>query len=219
MNILHQEKDSMIYKFFNLQIQYPSKGDWASTCRNDLKHLDINLSMDEIQKMSLSQFKNLVRTKCNKGAYKYLVNKRGSKGNEINYSKIEMSEYLMPINPLTIDDKWTLFSIRNKMVKIESNFSQNNSSKCACMETENMKHIYICIYLNESEIEIEYEKVFSGTTNELCYILRRFEENLDIREKYPNIKKEWISGHEILSRDPLLSILLDHSNGQIYIYT
>ena len=84
-----------------------------------------------------------------------------------------MSEYLRPINPITIDDKRTVFSIRNKMVNIESNFSstQNNSSKCGCMETENMKHIYICKYLNESEIEIAYEKVYSGTTNELSYIL------------------------------------------------
>ena len=81
------------------------------------------------------------------------------------------------------------------------------------METENMKHIYICKNLNESEIEIAYEKVYSGTTNELSYILRRFEENLNMREKYQNMKKEEISGHEILSRDPLISILLDHSNG------
>ena len=213
-NILHQEKDSMIYKFFNLQIQYPSKGDWASTCRNDLKHLDINLSMDEIQKMSISQFKNLVRTKCNEGAYRYLMNKRGSKGNEINYSKIEMSEYLMPNNPLTIDNKRKLFSIRNKMVKIESNFSstQNNSSKCACMETENLKHIYICKYLNESDIETKYEKLFSGTTDELLSILRRFEKNLDERENYRSMMKDEISDHEI-HRDPLLSKLLDLSNG------
>ena len=145
--------------------------------------------MDEIQKMSLCHFKNLVRRKCNEGAYNYLMNKRGSKGNEIDYSNIEMSEYLMPNNPLTIENKRTLFSIRNKMVKIESNFSsrQNNFSKCACMETEDMKHIYTCKYLNESEIETEYEKLFSGTTSELRSILKRFEENLSVREKNENM--------------------------------
>ena len=121
----------------------------------------------------------------------------------------------MPISPLTTDDKRTLFSIRNKMVKIESNFSsrQNNFSKCACMETEDMKHIYICKYLNESEIETEYEKLFSGTTSELRSILKRFEENLSVREKNENMKKEGISDHEIQNMDPLISTLLDHSNG------
>ena len=135
--------------------------------------------------------------------------------NEIDYSNIEMSEYLMPNNPLTIENKRTLFSIRNKMVKIESNFSsrQNNFSKCACMETEDMKHIYICKYLNESEIETEYEKLFSGTTSELRSILKRFEENLSVREKNENMKKEGISDHEIQNMDPLISTLLDHSNG------
>ena len=76
-------------------------------------------------------------------------------------------------------------------------------------------HFQILEWKGNRDRIIEYGKLFSVNTNKLRYILRRFEENLDIREKYPNMKKEGISGHEILSRDPLLSILLDHSNGYL----
>ena len=37
--ILDQEEESTIYKLFNLQLQHPTKGDWASTTTNDMKHL------------------------------------------------------------------------------------------------------------------------------------------------------------------------------------
>ena len=35
--ILHEEETSLLYKFFNLQLDMPTKGDWVSTCLNDPK--------------------------------------------------------------------------------------------------------------------------------------------------------------------------------------
>ena len=183
--ILDQEEESTIYKMFNLQLQHPTKGDWASTTSNDMKHLNINLSMDDVKKMSLNKFKSLIKVKCQEGAYNYLMNKRGSKGSEVIYPRVEMSEYFLPNNELSIEDKRKLFSIRNKMYQISSNFcsKKNNTSKCVCQETKDMEHIYFCKKLNEEEAQVEYEKLFSGNMNELTYILRRFEENLEKHEK------------------------------------
>jgi hypothetical protein len=115
--ILSQEENSLIYKFFNLQIQQPSKNDWASTCVTNLKQLDIKLTLEEIKLMSLNSFKEIVRKQSKEYAFKYLMEKRGSKGIEINYPYIEMSEYLLPNNQgLTIDDKRNLFAVRNRMI-------------------------------------------------------------------------------------------------------
>ena len=47
--ILHEKPDSMIHKFLNLQFKNPSKGDWASTCLQDLKDLKLNLSVEDIK--------------------------------------------------------------------------------------------------------------------------------------------------------------------------
>ena len=58
--------------------------------------------------------------------------KRGSKGIEINYSKIEMAEYLMPNDEqLTIEGQRYIFSMRNRMVYVPVNFPKNQSEvKC-----------------------------------------------------------------------------------------
>ena len=39
--ILSQNQESLLYKFFKIQLQTSSKGDWASTCLNNLKSLNI----------------------------------------------------------------------------------------------------------------------------------------------------------------------------------
>ena len=162
--ILNQEENSLILKVFILQIEKPTKFDWASTCRNNLKQLDINLSFEDIKKMTLNKYNNTVKDKCRKGAYKYLMKKRGSKGSEIEYPKIEMAKYLLPNKYLTIDEQRQLFAVRNRMVDIPSNFStkENNLSKCVCQQKEDMQHIYICEYLNTKEPEESFEKLFSG---------------------------------------------------------
>ena len=212
--ILDQEEESTIYKCFNLQLLHPTKGDWASTTKRDLKQLNINLSIDEIKKISVNRFKSLVRVKCQEAAYNYLMNKRGSKGSEIIYSQVEMSEYLLPNNEFSIEDKRKLFSIRNKMYQISSNFcsKKNNTSKCVCQETEDMEHIYVCKSLNDEEIQVEYEKLFCGNMSELTYILRRYEENFEKHEKYKNMKNEETPSH-VIRKDPLSSTLLVNGNG------
>ena len=97
------------------------------------------------------------------------MGRRGSKGSEMIYQQLEMSEYFLPSNELSIEDKRKLFSIRNKMYPISSNFcsKKNNTSKCICQTIEDMEHIYICKRLNKEEPQVEYEKLFCGNMNEL----------------------------------------------------
>ena len=52
--ILQEDDSSLISKFFRLQVELPTKGDWASTCSNDLKELGITKSLAEIKSMSKS---------------------------------------------------------------------------------------------------------------------------------------------------------------------
>ena len=97
-----------------------------------------------------------------------------------------MAEYLMPHNKyLNIDEKRNLFSIRNRMIKIENNLGKNE--KCVMCD---LNHIYYCEYLNEEEITIEYEKIFKGNLFEQIRVFRKFEKNLKKRneEKSKKIK-------------------------------
>ena len=104
--ILSQDEDSLLFKFFKLQEEQSSKGDWVWTVLADLKELRIEKSLDEIKQMSQYQFSNLLKLRSKENALKYLIGKQKTKGSEIKYSNLEMSEYLMPINEiLTIEQK------------------------------------------------------------------------------------------------------------------
>ena len=59
--LLDQDKESKIQRFLFLQLQYPTKGDWASMYRHDLNELDIQLTLSDIQKMTRNSFKQLIR--------------------------------------------------------------------------------------------------------------------------------------------------------------
>ena len=121
-----------------LQLENPVKGDWVSSCVKNMKNLDINLSFKNIEEMTEYRYTQLVKQKCKEGAYKYLMKKRGTKGSEIEYLKLEMADYLLPNNILTIHEQRQIFEIRNKMSDIPSNFCSRdkNRSKCPCRDTE-----------------------------------------------------------------------------------
>ena len=75
-NILEQNEDSQISKFFRLQMAEPSKGDWVSRCFTDLKELRITEQFDEIRKMKKEKFSTLVKSRVRENALLYLKKKQ-----------------------------------------------------------------------------------------------------------------------------------------------
>ena len=138
--ILNEDEDSLIFKFLKLQLEQKAKGDWATTCLSDLKALNIYETLDDIKKMTESQFKRILKKQLHVLALKYLTGKQKSKGKEIIYSELYMSEYLLPNNHLTIDDQRALFAVRNRMVNIPQK-DEKKIAFCICNEAENMSHI------------------------------------------------------------------------------
>ena len=70
-----------------------------------------------------------------------------------------MAKYLLPNDYLSISEKRQPFSIRNRMVNIENNFSlKMNRSNCSCGKIEFMKHIFICTIQEKEEKDIPHEK-------------------------------------------------------------
>ena len=58
--------------------------------------MNINLKLKEIREMTETKYKEMIKMKCDKLAYKYLKRRKRSKGKEIQYTKIEMVKYLKP---------------------------------------------------------------------------------------------------------------------------
>ena len=140
--------------------------------------------------MSKVKFNKLLKQRIRKNAYKYLTEKKRTKGKEISYSRIKMAEYLLPENDLTIEQKRRIFAVRNKMVDIPNHFSSSkNNTLCVCGEKETLSHIYDCEILNETKREtLPYEKIYDGNVFEQTKILYKIEENLQVREKHSDNK-------------------------------
>ena len=197
-NILNENPNSLIFKFVQLQIEKPSKGDWASSCISSLQYLNIKLSIHEIAKMKKNQFSKILKKSLEEKSVQYLLENRKSKGKEINYTRLKMAEYLLPQNEnLSIEEQQYIFSIRNRMIPIESNFSVIGKERpCLCGEVKTMKHIYTCKKLNEEEIIIKYEEIFKENVQNQKIILKRFRKNFESYQYEDNY-------HGIPCGDPL----------------
>ena len=92
------------------------------------------------------------------------------------------------------------------MTNIPANFttSKGLKTKCKCEDIENMEHIYYCKYLNNSEIEIEYENIYKGNVTNMKTVMNRFEKNMKKREE---------NSHVIQKCDPPVPLLLGSGNG------
>ena len=155
--------------FFNLQVEMPTKGDWASRVIQDLKDLKISCTLKEIENMSYNQFKKIVKERIRKEAFIYLKDKIRSKGKENRFEDLRMAEYLLPENrSLNINEKQKLFEVKNRMIKIPINFPKNNmKNNCYCGKEETMEHIYNCeIFNNGTENILEYNKIYKGSLSE-----------------------------------------------------
>ena len=58
--ILQESDESTFKKFFNLQLEKPTRKDWASTVLSDLKELQIDASFEEIRFMSKNQLTKIL---------------------------------------------------------------------------------------------------------------------------------------------------------------
>ena len=147
------------------------------------------MTLKEIKEMNEYRYREMIRIKCNEQAFKYLTNKRGSKGKEIQYTRIQMSQYLQPNDKLDINEQKKIFEIRNRMTNIPANYpgTKQNDRKCICGKLENMEHIYYCKKLNKTEMMIEYEHIYKGNIENMKIILKRIEENMKKREEFSHV--------------------------------
>ena len=204
--ILEQDTESLLNKFLTLQLKFPTRGDWASSCLKDLKYLEIEIRIEEIKEIKRKQFLKMINESIQKKSFEYLQTLRGSKGKEITYYESKMANYLKPSNEnLNITEKRFIFAMRNRMIPIENNFpnqKQNKEENCkSCGETEDMRHIYA--YNKSQENYIEYENIFGENVKMIRKVYQHFKTNYDIKE---NQKKSLGSPRDPLC-DPLFSIL------------
>ena len=132
------------------------------------------------------------------------MKKRGKKGKELKYQKIEMAAYLSPNNSLNIKEQRKIFEMRNRMTNIPANYSEKSVNICVCGQIENMNHIYECKYLNNEKIEVNYSNIYESDLKDMKIIVNRFETSMKEREK---------EHHAIHNCDPPVFVVYKAGNG------
>ena len=96
-DILQQEENSLMFRFFLSQKNNPVKGDWVSDVLKLVE--DMNLTCDQIKNMKHSHFLKMVKSYVHSNAINYLKGKIKSKGKEVMYGYyLETQNYLLPNN-------------------------------------------------------------------------------------------------------------------------
>ena len=193
--ILNEDNKSMINRFFKSQLENKTKKDWVNTILNDLKSLDIDLSLENIEHMKKGRFMSLIKNKIEIKTLARLeeLKKSHTKVELLEHNTLVMQKYLKPNKAnIRIDDAQTIFKLKCRVTEVKVNFKGKYDDELNCracgIEEESQKHIIMCKALNENkEVEnLNYENIFNGTVKEKLKIATKFKENLKMLE---NIKK------------------------------
>ena len=187
----YEDKNSLIHSFLKTQLSKPTSKDWGQTVLKDIKTLNLNLTINDIEKMPKNTFKALVKNSVTKEALKYLNDekKQHSKVSHIVHKQIEMEKYLKP-GQTTIQESKFLFMIRTRMLEVKGNFRSKWSDLiCPCCKQQ---HLLTCLSLIADGVITgslpDYNDLFSDNLSrqvELSRIMKqRFKKRTTLTKNY-----------------------------------
>ena len=169
-----------MYTFLMAQMEQPTRNDWGQTILKDIEEFQIDVTLDEIEKMSPFQFSSLVKKKEKIHTLDYLNSKkaRHSKVKHIPHTVLEMEDYLRP-HQATIRECKFLFAARCRMLDIRANYSgQHEDTLCplCSREEDTQQHLMVCEKLCDSVTVVstlpEYKFLFEKNLHDKINVSR-----------------------------------------------
>ena len=189
--ILKQEKSSMIYQVLKATLDNPTKNDFGETCKQYLSVLDIKLSLIEMEKMTVLRFKNLVKDKTEKAAFKYLLSEKEkqTKISNIKYEKLEIQRYLSG-EGCNVKLAKLIFKAKSQTLDIKTHrkwkYSDNLCSGCKLKE-ETGQEILVCKNFkeknNDSTRDANYSDFYSIDVSDIVKTGKILQNNLRRRQE------------------------------------
>ena len=187
--ILHQEKESLLHRFFLAQKANPVRGDWYLTVEEDIKELDLNLSLKQISEMSIFSLQKLLKVKVDEKALQYLNKEKKSKTSHISHTKLQLQPYLRPGKASNLQRKF-LFQLRARMVDLKANYQGSHSTLlCDLCEkhVDDQESLLFCEKLANSSELVEnlpqYKDLFSEDIKKQFVTSSILEEKFKLRNK------------------------------------
>ena len=142
-----------------------------------------------IKNIKKVKIKKLVKKACSNAAFEYLVSKKGSKMENLNYDELKTCEYLLS-KEFNITEKKLLFKLRTRMIAVAANFG-NKSKLCSLclLDSDNQEHLVSCFMIKGSsktllfnESSFKYRDIFSSDINRLKEATKIFYSALKTRD-------------------------------------
>ena len=173
-HILHLNENELVYKFFQAQKLKPTKNDWVLEVAQNLQDWRINVSENDVKKISKEIFKKVIDNRMKLSVredFRKLQEKKGinSKTNKLKINQgFKPSEYLFSRN-LCVEEIRTLFRLRTMTVNVKNNskssFKNDMWCKTCLLFTETQEHVFMCTAIrskldSENFIGLKYEMIF-----------------------------------------------------------
>ena len=191
--ILNEKDDSLLKKFLMKQKENKKPRDWINQVLSDLKELEIEESFETIKSIRKSTLKIMLNDAIKRRAFQDLVIKKEShsKVSKIKHERLEMQQYLKPINvKISIEEAQEMFKMRCRVADVKMNFKgkyENLDCDICNEENETQIHLIECKEINKNEREYEkppeYEELFKTNIQNQLKLVRKFLKNIKIREK------------------------------------
>ena len=189
-NLTNLKHDEMLFKFFQAQVDSPIKNDWIITVKENLNHLNINVTNEELEGKSKGQFKKEIKTKIHLAALKYLQDKASShsKMEKLAYKKMSLQSYLYS-NLISKSEAQQLFMFRTRMSMFANNF-KNGATKLECplCEVENSvdseAHSVVCDTITDilpESASIDVTNIYSENINLMKEAIQILIQVMDLR--------------------------------------
>jgi hypothetical protein len=188
--ILKQKETSLARQFLKTQSLCPKKKDWIRTAKMDLEHLQIKLTIDEIEEMPKQTYKKLIKGRIKEVAFKYLIEKRNNrngKGIHLVYEKLKIQNYLQTEDiDIQNDERKLIFQTRRQMLfKIKTHFrNMYIDTVCEGCRTEEstVEHTLECkALIGQNEIVTYlplFKDIYGEDEYEQVYIARILKDNM-----------------------------------------
>ena len=170
-HILHLDESELLNKFYLAQSLKPGKNDWVLQIAKDKKELKINLSDEQVKKMSKYKFKEIVMSKINALAARQFseIQLKQKKTKQLKISdNMKPEEYLFSQN-LNHDEIRTLFRLRSSTIDAKANmssfFKENMWCRTCYLFPESQEHLLNCSDIRKSLSTVD----FSGIKYEMIY--------------------------------------------------
>ena len=123
-SLLRSPKDGMLYKFFYVQWNFPSKGDWTELVKQDLLEFHITDNLETLAGMTKCAFKRMIKIKAMEVSFNSLRSKKQyyKKLASLEYTgELKIQNYLSD-QTLSFEEKKLIFMFRTRMTLFGENF-------------------------------------------------------------------------------------------------